>query len=119
MKKKYSIASIVKNSLSNNERWEKMWRNPNPKKHYDVIIVDEQPEALAKTIQSCLPLLSTNGVIVTTEPMVPTGEIDEEDESKMALVTGFNDLIELSNSDSFRKHSPSDYPFDTSRSFKE
>ncbi len=30
-----------------------------------------------------------------------------------------NDLIELSNSDSFRKHSPSDYPFDTSRSFKE
>ena len=27
--------------------------------------------------------------------MVPTGEIDEEDESKMALVTGFNDWIEL------------------------
>ena len=39
MKKKYSIASIVKNSLSNNENWGKMWRNPNPKKHYDVIIV--------------------------------------------------------------------------------
>ena len=34
-------------------------------------------------------------MIVTTEPMVPTGEIDEEDESKMALVTGFNDWIEL------------------------
>ena len=30
-----------------------------------------------------------------------------------------NDLIELSNSDTFRKHMPSDYPFDTSRSFKE
>lgn len=63
--------------------------------NYDVIIVDEQPEVLAKTIQTCLPLLSPNGVIVTTEPMVPTGEIDEEDESKMALVTGFNDWIEL------------------------
>ena len=63
--------------------------------NYDVIIVDEQPEALAKTIQSCLPLLSHNGVMVTTEPMVPTGEIDEEDESKMALITGFNDWIEL------------------------
>ena len=50
---------------------------------------------MAKTIQTCLPLLSPNGVIVTTEPMVPTGEIDEEDESKMALVTGFNDWIEL------------------------
>ena len=30
-----------------------------------------------------------------------------------------NDLIELSNTDSFRRHMPSDYPFDTSRSFKE
>ena len=39
MKKKYSIASLVKNSLSDNENWGKMWRNPNPKKHYDVIIV--------------------------------------------------------------------------------
>ena len=39
MKKKYSIASIVKNSLSDNENWGKMWRNPNPKKNYDVIII--------------------------------------------------------------------------------
>ena len=39
MKKKYSIGSILKNSLSNNENWGKMWRSPNPKKHYDVIIV--------------------------------------------------------------------------------
>ena len=30
-----------------------------------------------------------------------------------------NDLIELSKSDNFRKHLPSDYSFDTSRSFKE
>jgi len=30
-----------------------------------------------------------------------------------------NDLIELSNSNNFRRHLPSDYPFDTSRSFKE
>ena len=30
-----------------------------------------------------------------------------------------NDLIALSNSDNFRRHMPSDYPFDTSRSFKE
>ena len=39
MKKKYSITSLIKNSLSDNENWGKMWRNPNPKKHYDVIIV--------------------------------------------------------------------------------
>ena len=30
-----------------------------------------------------------------------------------------DDLIELSNTDSFRRHMPSDYPFDTSRSIKE
>ena len=29
------------------------------------------------------------------------------------------DLIELSNSNTFKRHSPKDYPFDTSRSFKE
>ena len=39
MEKKYSIGSILKNSFSNNENWGKMWRNPNPKKNYDVIIV--------------------------------------------------------------------------------
>ena len=39
MKKKYSIFSLVKNSLSDNQNWKKMWRNPDPRKFYDVIIV--------------------------------------------------------------------------------
>ena len=39
MKKKYSIFNIIKNSLSDNENWKKMWRNPEPRKFYDVIIV--------------------------------------------------------------------------------
>ena len=39
MKKKYSIYSLVKNSLSDNQNWKKMWRNPEPRKFYDVIIV--------------------------------------------------------------------------------
>ncbi|MDC3054109.1 sarcosine oxidase subunit beta family protein [bacterium] len=39
MKKKYSIFSLVKNSLSDNQNWKKMWRNPEPRKFYDVIIV--------------------------------------------------------------------------------
>ena len=63
--------------------------------NYDVIIVDEKPEDLAKSIENCLPLLSKNGVLVSTEPMVPTGDIDETDELKMALVNGFNNWIEL------------------------
>ena len=39
VKKKYSIFNIVKNSLSKHENWQKMWRNPDPKKSYEVIIV--------------------------------------------------------------------------------
>ena len=30
---------MVKNSLSDNQNWKKMWRNPEPRKFYDVIIV--------------------------------------------------------------------------------
>ena len=62
---------------------------------YDAIIVDEKPEVLAKSIESCLQLLSPNGVLIATEPMVPAGEVDENDEAQMALVNGFNDWIEL------------------------
>ena len=65
------------------------------KTDYDVIIVDEKPESLAKSIESCLQLLSPNGVLITTEPLVPSGEVDETDEAQMALVNGFNNLIEL------------------------
>ena len=39
MKKKYSFLNIIKNSLSNNENWKKMWRSPEPRKFYDIIIV--------------------------------------------------------------------------------
>ena len=62
---------------------------------YDAIIVDEKPEVLAKSIESGLQLLSPNGVLIATEPMVPAGEVDENDEAQMALVKGFNDWIEL------------------------
>ena len=62
---------------------------------YDTIIVDEKPEVLAKAIESALQLLSPNGVLIATEPMVPAGEVDENDEAQMALVNGFNDWIEL------------------------
>tara|TARA_Y100001936_G_scaffold156449_1_gene152702 strand:- start:1679 stop:2929 length:1251 start_codon:yes stop_codon:yes gene_type:complete len=39
VKKNYSIFNILKNSLSNNENWKKMWRSPEPKKSYDIIII--------------------------------------------------------------------------------
>ena len=39
VKKKYSIFTLIKNSFSNNENWQKMWKSPEPKKTYDVIVV--------------------------------------------------------------------------------
>jgi len=39
VKKKYSIFNILKNTISNHENWQKMWRSPEPKKSYDIIIV--------------------------------------------------------------------------------
>jgi sarcosine oxidase, subunit beta len=39
VKKNYSIFSLIKNAFSNNENWQKMWKSPEPKKTYDVIIV--------------------------------------------------------------------------------
>ncbi|MDA9180959.1 FAD-dependent oxidoreductase, partial [Pelagibacteraceae bacterium] len=39
MKKNYSIFSLIKNSFTKNENWQKMWQSPEPKKTYDVVIV--------------------------------------------------------------------------------
>ena len=39
MKKKYSIFNIAKNALSSHQNWPKMWRSPEPREFYDVIII--------------------------------------------------------------------------------
>tara|TARA_B100001109_G_scaffold39902_1_gene31418 strand:- start:658 stop:1908 length:1251 start_codon:yes stop_codon:yes gene_type:complete len=39
VKKKYSIFSIAKNALSGHKDWPKMWRSPEPREFYDVIII--------------------------------------------------------------------------------
>ena len=39
MKKKYSIFSIAKNALNGHKDWPKMWRSPEPREFYDVIII--------------------------------------------------------------------------------
>ena len=39
MKKKYSIFSLAKNALSGHKQWPKMWRSPEPREFYDVIII--------------------------------------------------------------------------------
>jgi sarcosine oxidase subunit beta len=39
LKKKYSIFSIAKNALKGHKDWPKMWRSPEPREFYDVIII--------------------------------------------------------------------------------
>tara|TARA_B100000575_G_scaffold225743_1_gene186305 strand:+ start:69 stop:1319 length:1251 start_codon:yes stop_codon:yes gene_type:complete len=39
VKKKYSIFSIAKNALNSHKNWPKMWRSPEPREFYDVIII--------------------------------------------------------------------------------
>ena len=36
---RYSVFSLIKNAFSNHENWEVAWKDPTPKKEYDVIII--------------------------------------------------------------------------------
>jgi len=47
MKNKYSIFSIIKNSLSYHENWQRAWRDPEPKPSYDIVIVGGGGHGLA------------------------------------------------------------------------
>ena len=44
---KYSIFSLVKNALSNHQDWEVAWKDPEPKKEYDVVIIGGGGHGLA------------------------------------------------------------------------
>ena len=44
---KYSAFSLFKNALSYHENWQRAWRNPVPKSHYDVIIIGGGGHGLA------------------------------------------------------------------------
>jgi sarcosine oxidase subunit beta len=47
MKNKYSIFSLIKNSFTYHEKWQKAWRDPEPKSSYDVVIVGGGGHGLA------------------------------------------------------------------------
>lgn len=44
---RYSVFSIVRHALSGNRDWQPAWRDPEPKRHYDVIIVGGGGHGLA------------------------------------------------------------------------
>ncbi len=43
----YSSFGLLKHALSYHEQWQRAWRNPTPKKHYDVVIVGGGGHGLA------------------------------------------------------------------------
>ena len=47
MKNKYSIFSLIKNAFSYHENWEKAWKDAEPKKEYDAVIVGGGGHGLA------------------------------------------------------------------------
>jgi sarcosine oxidase, subunit beta len=46
-KQRYSILSLARNAFSHHENWERAWRSPEPKPHYDVVIVGAGGHGLA------------------------------------------------------------------------
>ena len=51
MKNKYSLFSLFKNALSYHENWEKAWKDPEPKKEYEAIIIGGGGHGLATAYQ--------------------------------------------------------------------
>ncbi len=47
MAQRYSAWSLVKNALGGNQGWERAWRDPKPKKTYDVVIIGGGGHGLA------------------------------------------------------------------------
>lgn len=47
MSERYSVWSLLKHAMGGHKGWERAWRDPEPKKHYDIIIVGGGGHGLA------------------------------------------------------------------------
>ena len=48
----YSVLQILKNGLTGNKGWKPVWRNPEPKKSYDIVIIGGGGHGLAAATNS-------------------------------------------------------------------
>ena len=44
---RYNVFSLLKNSFSGHRNWQPAWRDPEPKSHYDIIIIGGGGHGLA------------------------------------------------------------------------
>ncbi len=47
MRRRYSLFKLIRHGLHHNEQWPRAWRNPEPRRHYDAIIVGAGGHGLA------------------------------------------------------------------------
>ena len=48
---RYSAFAIARRALSYHQGWERAWRSPEPKSHYDVVIVGAGGHGLAVVVE--------------------------------------------------------------------
>lgn len=71
---------------------------------YEAIVIDGPHHLRASHVGTYLAMLAPNGVLFTTEPHHPTGDVEEDDLEGMKLVTGFNEWIDLVKSTQVSHH---------------
>ena len=49
---KYSIFNLVKNAFSGHQNWDLAWKDPTPKKEYDVVIIEIGRRRVGKECRS-------------------------------------------------------------------
>ena len=85
---RYSALSILRNALSGNRNWKPAWREPEPKAHYDVIIVGGGGHGLATAYY----LAKTFGI--TNVAVVEKGYIGSGNVGRNTTIVRSNYLLE-------------------------
>ncbi|KQQ71177.1 sarcosine oxidase subunit beta [Rhizobium sp. Leaf321] len=94
---RYSALSIIKQALSGNRRWTPAWREPEPKPHYDVIIVGGGGHGLATAYYLAKEFGITN-VAVIEKGYIGSGNVGRNTTIIRSnyLLEGNNPFYELS-----------------------